>query len=158
MRRVRVTRLPLLLALAAVATPLLVPADATAGWPPGPDATPADLAKPDNWPNDARMGSARIATWRDRTATRRPLRTRVAACLGDDAVLATTARPLPLAGAAFATTAGFFLTTRDLDAAAPAASGTETATTSTIRARRRPVTEFGANRNTTTPSRSLRRV
>src|SRR5512132_2216044 len=56
MRRVRVTRVPLLLALAAVATPLIVPADAAAGWPPGPDATPADLAKPENWPNDQGYG------------------------------------------------------------------------------------------------------
>jgi MYXO-CTERM domain-containing protein len=52
MRRVRFTRLPLLLALAAVVTPALVPADAAAGWPPAPNATPADLAKPDSWPND----------------------------------------------------------------------------------------------------------
>ena len=42
MRRVRSLASPLLLALAAAATPLLVPADASAGWPPAPDATPED--------------------------------------------------------------------------------------------------------------------
>lgn len=56
MRRVRFARLPVLLALTAAAVPLLVPADAAAGWPPAPDATPADLAKPANWPNDPGYG------------------------------------------------------------------------------------------------------
>jgi MYXO-CTERM domain-containing protein len=56
MRRVRFTRLHVLLALTAAVTPLLVPADAAAGWPPAIDATPADLAKPVNWPNDPGYG------------------------------------------------------------------------------------------------------
>jgi hypothetical protein len=56
MRRVRFPRLTHLLALAAIATPLLVHGDAAAGWPPPPDATPADLAKPENWPNDQGYG------------------------------------------------------------------------------------------------------
>jgi len=56
MRRVRFTRLHVLFALTAAVTPLLVPADAAAGWPPEPNATPADLAKPANWPNDPGYG------------------------------------------------------------------------------------------------------
>ncbi len=56
MRRVRFARLTHLLAFAAVMTPLVVHGDAVAGWPPPVTATPKDLAKPDNWPNDPGYG------------------------------------------------------------------------------------------------------
>ncbi|MFT3767117.1 MAG: S8 family serine peptidase [Minicystis sp.] len=44
-------RLTVLCALGVAASPLL-PGHASAGWPPPPNATPATMADPANWPND----------------------------------------------------------------------------------------------------------
>ena len=48
-------RITVLSALCIAASPL-VPGHASAGWPPPPNATPADLANPANWPNDPGYG------------------------------------------------------------------------------------------------------
>ncbi|APR85241.1 Serine protease, subtilase family protein [Minicystis rosea] len=53
-------RLTVLLVLGAAASPL-VPSHASAGWPPPPNATSADMADPANWPNDPGYGFSTTA-------------------------------------------------------------------------------------------------
>src|SRR6185437_6499997 len=56
MRSVRVLkRLSVVVALGVVASPL-IQGDASAGWPPPPNATSKDMADPANWPNDPNYG------------------------------------------------------------------------------------------------------
>ena len=54
MRRIRVSPITALL-VAAAAAPML-PADASASWPPPETATAADMSDPANWPNDPDYG------------------------------------------------------------------------------------------------------